>query len=165
MKLSVLHEFNFMPRLDPKQAKKYGINDESQHAQQFPQRSGNLETPPANPRHREFMGVEKDHGTMAQKRGRPQSKNTRPTPNKLGQDTFQELGQPYERGIENNTVGDDAELHSIDQNDPLGRGTAGKDGYSVGNGPAQDPGRQRSSSPSMRRPQPGRFGKRYPTRS
>jgi len=156
MKLKVLHEFNFLPQLDPAQAKKYGLQPPDRHAKQFPQRSGNLETPPADPRHRKFMGVDKDHGTRAQKRGRPQSKGVRPEPNKLGQQTVEVMGQPYERGIENSTVSDrDAEVADVDQNDPLGRT---KDGYSIGRIGA-DPGRHRASSPSMRKPQS--FGHRY----
>lgn len=158
MKLKVLYEFNFLPQLDPKQAKKYGLQNPKQHDKQFPRRSGNLETPPADPRHRKSMGVDKEHGTMAQKPGRPESTSVHPEPNKLGQQTFENMGQPYERGIENQIVGDDAAIRSVDSNDPLGRGR-NTDGYSRGR-MGQDSGRERANTPSMRRFQP--FGHRYP---
>tara|TARA_R100001244_G_scaffold25113_2_gene25418 strand:+ start:77636 stop:78121 length:486 start_codon:yes stop_codon:yes gene_type:complete len=160
MKLNALHEANFLPKLDPKQAKKYGLNyDPAQHSKQFPQRSGSL-APPANPRHRKFMGRDDVQGTVTQNRGPQQSGGIHPEPNKAGQQSFEVMGQPYERGISNTKVGDDAELSDVDQNDPLGRGSSGKDGFSVGNGPAQDHGRQKSVSPTMRRG-PRSFGKRY----
>lgn len=160
MKLKALYESNnFLPELDPKQAKKYGLQNPNQHSKQFPQRSGSL-APPQNPRHRKFLGRDDVQGTVTQSRGPQSSSGIHPVPNKTGQQSFEVMGQPYERGILNQTVGDDAALADIDQSDPLGRGDSGKDGSSISHGPAQDHGRQRSSSTTMKRV-PNSFGKRY----
>ena len=123
-----------MPQFDPKQAKKYGINQTDLHAAQFPQRSGNLETPLADPDKKRLMGQpENPHGTRADKPGRESSvtgssRETSGTP--MGVRSSAEaptrpvmtsMGQPFERAASLNArggaspVGDDASSRPVDQ--------------------------------------------------
>lgn len=124
-----------MPQLDPKQAKKYGVNQTDLFATQFPQRSGNLETPLADPGQRRLMGQpENPHGTRADKPGRESSvtgssRETSGTP--MGVRSSAEaptrpvmtsMGQPFERAASLNarggvtsTAGDDAGRRPVDQ--------------------------------------------------
>lgn len=105
--------------------------------------SGNLETPPKNPRHRRFMGQGDGHGTMGDKPGRPPAKNVRAEPTSMEDPSgLENLGEPYDRGLSDNLVGDDASMHpssSVQKPRRL-------------QGPSETPGKQTWTS----------FGNRYP---
>jgi hypothetical protein len=142
LKLSLLTEFNFMPQLDAKQAAKYGVQDISHQFPKLPKgKSGNLETPLANPAHKRLMGQpENPHGTRADKLGREPSiagsfrktsetpVNVRSSANAPTRPTMTSMGQPHERASSLNArggvtsrSGDDAEFHSNDNKDGGGR--------------------------------------------
>jgi hypothetical protein len=112
----LLLELNLTPKPDVRLSKKSkAIAPNSTKAKEFPKRSGNLETPLTNPQHRRMMGQpENPHG----------------------------LGEPFERGIVDPIVGDDAGVHpSIKKYAPERQ-----------QGPSETPGRQTWTS----------FGNRYP---
>lgn len=124
--------------------KKAGINKQPP-MQDFPQRSGNLETPAKKPRHRKFMGQDPEgRGTMADKPGRESSEHSvHATPTTMDDPTgLENLGEPLSRGISDNMVGDDASMHP----------SAKKHKPTRLQGPAEDPGAQTYTS----------FGNRYP---
>lgn len=122
--------------MDPKQANKYGINQEKLHASQFPQRSGNLETTLADPAKRRLMGQPENgmSGTNADKPGRESSidgssRETSSTPTNVRgsakgptRPVLTSMGQPHERAASLNArggvssaAGDDAGMSPIDQ--------------------------------------------------
>jgi hypothetical protein len=127
--------------------KKAGINKQPP-TKEFPQRSGNLETPAKNLRHRKFMGQDPSgRGTMADKPGRESSENSvHATPTTMddpsGIEGEENLGEPLSRGLSDGLVGDDATMHP----------SAKKHKPTRLQGPAEDPGAQTWTS----------FGNRYP---
>lgn len=123
--------------------KKAAINKQ-QPMQDYPQRSGNLETPAKNPRHRKFMGQDPEgRGTMADKPGRPEAKNVRPAPTTMDDPTgLENLGEPLSRGLSDGLVGDDASMHPSSKKHKPTRLQ----------GPAEDSGAQTWTN----------FGNRYP---
>jgi len=145
----LLLELNLLPKPDQREIKKSGAT-KADHSKQFPQRSGNLETPLTNPQHRKLMGQsDNPHGTRADKVGRPQAKGIRAEPNKAGKPEEMEdptglknLGQPFDRGLVEPLVGDDAEISKNDEKHKPQRMQ----------GPSETPGRQTWTS----------FGNRYP---
>ncbi len=86
--------------------------------------SGNLETPPKNPRHREFMGQpENPHGTMADKPGRPDSSDVgensiHATPTSMEDPTgLINLGEPLGRGL--SFTSDSSDAHPSAKHKPV----------------------------------------------
>jgi len=133
---------------------KGGINREFYHRKKQPYRSGNLETPPADPEHRSLMGIpdlpQSPHGTMADKPGMPTM---------TASPQMSSLGQPFDRARQlnknqgiSNPIGDDASLHSVDTNENPGKSRL--------DAPAENPGKQRAST----RAKWHSFGKAYPGR-
>ena len=124
--------------------KKAGINKQPP-MKEFPQRSGNLETPAKKPRHRKFMGQDPDgRGTMADKPGRESTEGSvHAKPTSMEDPTgLENLGEPLGRGLSNGLTGDDASMH------PNGK----KHNPTRLQGPAEDSGAQTYTS----------FGNRYP---
>lgn len=123
--------------------KKRNINRVN-HMKDYPQRSGNLETP-VKPKHKGLMGQpDNPHGSMADKPGRPSSENSvhaRPTTMK-DPSGLENLGEPLERGISDDNVGDDANMHPSTKSYKPTRLQ----------GPSETPGKQTWTS----------FGNRYP---
>lgn len=136
MKLKLLHEFDgtlLARAMKQVLMKSSGITnntpnltDQSPTVSQ-PQRSGNIDTP-TKPKFAKFMGQGNPHGTTLDKVDRPPSyESTRPE--------MTNLGQPFERGLSTDIVGD-------------GLGIATSKGGTADvrarlEGPAEDPGRVR----------------------
>lgn len=141
--LRLLAELNLRPELDPLVVKKANINKQ-QPLGEFPSRSGNLETP-VKPKHKGLMGQPQNpHGTVADKPGRPSSENSvHAVPTSMEDPSgLVNLGEPLDRGLSNQIVGNDASIH------PAIKKTAPQ----RLEGPAENPGKQRATS----------FGNRYP---
>jgi len=142
--LKLLAELNLRPESNLLLTKKAQINKQPP-MKEFPQRSGNLETPVKN-KHKNLMGQpENPHGTMSDKPGRESSEHTvHATPTSMEDPTgLENLGEPLERGLSTGTVNDnDASVH------PNVKKTAPQ----RLEGPAENPGKQRATS----------FGNRYP---
>jgi len=136
----LLSEFS-MGELDfGKLIKKSLINKQASKAS----RSGNLETPLKDPKHRKMMGQsDNPHGTRADKPSRPQAENIRATPTSMEDPSgLIDLGEPLERGLSDNAVGDDASFHP----------SSTKQKPTRLQGPSETPGKQTWTS----------FGNRYP---
>ncbi len=145
----LLLELNLTPKPDVRTAKKAkAVAPNSSKEKEFPKRSGNLETPLTNPQHRKLMGQpDNPHGTMSDKLGRPPAKNIHPEPTTINDPSEDptgliNLGEPYERGIVDPIVGDDAGIHPAYKKHKPARQQ----------GPSETPGRQTYTG----------FGNRYP---
>ena len=116
-----------------------------------PQRSGNLSTPPANPKHRSLMGIQDlpnaPHGSPQDKPGTPPQQN-RATPTSMGQPFDRAKTLNKNNGM-SSTIGNDASLFPVDTNE--------KPGKTRQDAPSEKPGRQKWST----RPQWHNFGKHY----
>lgn len=135
---ALLNEFDL-----GKWIKKAGINKKADTSS----RSGNLETPAKNPRHRKFMGQDPEgRGSQSDKPGRPDS-DPRAKPTSMDDPTgLENLGEPYEHGLSgpmspDGGVGDDAASHPSQGHKPTRL-----------QGPSETPGKQSWNS----------FGNRYP---
>lgn len=136
--LALLNELNLTKLL-----KKANINKQYP-LKKYPNRSGNLETP-VKPKHKGLMGQpDNPYGTRSDKHGRPSSEYTvhaRPTSMK-DPTGLTNLGEPLDRGISDENVGDDANMHPSSKKHKPTRLQ----------GPAENPGAQTWTS----------FGNRYP---
>lgn len=133
----LLAEFDFL-----KLSKKAGINKEPP-MKEFPQRSGNLETPDPNPRRRKFMG-QQTYGSQSSKPGRESSEKTvHAKPTSMDDPTdLEELGHYHELDISDDNDGEHDEYYPrAKSNKPIRL-----------QGPAEDPGNQSYTS----------MGNRYP---
>jgi hypothetical protein len=141
--MALLNELNIAKML-----KKAGIHtDYPTNKKEYPQRSGNLETP-VKQKHKGLMGQPNNpHGTMADKPGRPSSEDTvhaRPTSMK-DPSGLENLGEPLSRGISDQNVGDDANMHPSSKKHKPTRS----------HGPTETPGANQSKTWTS-------FGNRYP---
>lgn len=78
MKLSLLHEANFIPRQNPSIAIRQQLGSEQSKMAKYPKRSGGTSTPTGDPDRDKLMGVQNPHATRGDKIGRPQSDGGRP---------------------------------------------------------------------------------------
>ena len=121
----LLREFGFKPKMNKYHLAKSGLGSEKSKTADYPVRSGNLETP-VKPKHKGLMGQpDNPHQTRAQKPGRPPASRTRPEGSSSEDsglsaqaDIFRDdpsgltdMGEPLTRGLSQQMVGDDAEMH------------------------------------------------------